>query len=401
MRSLIPILSVVLHVALVRASVQDGQQVLRAAAVEAIKTVPATQPAPDFAAPGMTALFFAASSWHGKPTRVFAWYGLPADYQPGQKIPAMLLVHGGGGTAFASWVRLWNKRGYAALAIDTCGQLPRGKPWIRDNQGGPPGWGGFDQVADPAADQWPYHAEVDVILADSLLRSFAQVDTDRVGIVGISWEGYLTCIASALDPRFEFAISVYGCGYLGEDSAWLPNFKQMGPDRAAAWLHAFDPSEYLPDSKMPMLWVDGTNDLNYPFESLRKSYLLPKGPRTLVARVRMKHSHSTGWAPEEIYAYADAETCGADPLAAINQADVNAGIASAAYVSKSQISKAELNFTADSGVWKLRKWQTLPAMIDLSSAKVSANLPKDVTAWFFNLTDERGLLVSSELKIIR
>ena len=38
---------------------------------------------------------------------------------------AMVLVHGGGGTAFDAWVRAWVKAGYAAIAMDTCGALPR------------------------------------------------------------------------------------------------------------------------------------------------------------------------------------------------------------------------------------------------------------------------------------
>ena len=70
--------------------------------------------------PGVRALYFDSVHWKGKPTRVFAYYGAPA----GIKLPAMVLIHGGGGTAFAEWVRLWNKRGYAAIAIDTRGNLP-------------------------------------------------------------------------------------------------------------------------------------------------------------------------------------------------------------------------------------------------------------------------------------
>ena len=38
----------------------------------------------------------------------------------------MVLVHGGGGTAFAEWVKAWTSRGYAAIAMDTCGQIPKG-----------------------------------------------------------------------------------------------------------------------------------------------------------------------------------------------------------------------------------------------------------------------------------
>ena len=383
----------------------DGQKLLREAAVQALKTVPATQPAQGFSEEGLRAFFYAGPGWKGKPTRVFAWYGLPKDFKPGEKVPAMLLVHGGGGTAFAQWVKMWNARGYAALAMDTAGQVPRksggAKVWDRDPQGGPMGWGGFDQVNDAVQDQWPFQAEMDVILGDSLLRSMPEVDTNRVGIVGISWGGYLTCIAAALDPRFKFAIPVYGCGFLGIDSAWVKNFQQIGPEKTQEWLRNFDPSEYLPEVTMPMLWVDGTNDLNYPFEVLRMSYLLPRGPRTLVTRVRMKHSHSAGWAPAEIYAYADSKLRGGDALAEITKVEKKDSTAWVNFTPESPIVKAELNYTTDSGDWKKRKWQTKPAAIAQSGWGAGDDLPEGTTAWFINLTDDRGLMVSSELKVVQ
>ena len=36
-----------------------------------------------------------------QPTRVFAYYGLP-KIEAGKKVPAMVLVHGGGGSAYSS-----------------------------------------------------------------------------------------------------------------------------------------------------------------------------------------------------------------------------------------------------------------------------------------------------------
>jgi cephalosporin-C deacetylase-like acetyl esterase len=376
----------------------DGQQLLRKAAAEAVATIPATQPADGFTKEGMKAIFYAGPGWHGKPTRVFAWYGLPKDYQPGTKIPAMLLVHGGGGTAFAQWVKMWTDRGYAALAMDTAGQLPRGKaPYERDPQGGPMGWGGFDQVNDDVRDQWPYQAMMDVILGDSLLRSMPEVDTDRVGIVGISWGGYLTCITAALDPRFTFAISVYGCGYLGEDSAWVKNFQQIGPEKTKAWLHAFDPSEYLAEVKIPMLWVDGTNDVNYPLEILAKSYALPKGERTLVTKVGLKHSHTNAWKVQEVFAYADWKLKGGPPLPEVWETSMDNSMA---FVRHDARGKPELNYTTDSGDWKIRKWQKDDGATFIEGAgREHVKLPKGTTAWFMNLTDGRGMVVSSPLMI--
>ncbi|HEV2690363.1 MAG TPA: prolyl oligopeptidase family serine peptidase, partial [Bryobacteraceae bacterium] len=299
---------------------------------------------------------------------------------------------------------LWTARGYAALALDTCGQLPRKaageKTWERDPLSGPAGWGGFDQVDEPPAEQWPYHTAIDVILANSLLRSMPQVDANHVGVVGISWGGYLTCICAGLDDRFAFAIPVYGCGYLGEDSAWLPVFKQLGPEKSAKWLAAWDPSHYLPAAAMPMLWVDGTNDANYPLDSLQKSYELPTSQRTLALRVRMKHSHSAGWEPREIIAFADAICGNGEPLARITGQASDAGIAWVTYASKVPLKSAELNYSLDSGPWKDRRWQTLPTAVE-AGGKVSARLPAGTTVYYFNLIDNRNLLVSSEHRVMR
>ncbi|MBL8294777.1 MAG: acetylxylan esterase [Bryobacterales bacterium] len=367
---------------------------------QSLSKPPAVHPA-NTTEPGVRAIFYDSVSWQGKPTRVFAYYGAP-EHRAGERLPAMVLIHGGGGTAFAEWVRLWNKRGYAAIAMDTCGHQPDAadpsKAWVpvkkRHEHGGPDGWGGFSQVDQPEKDQWTYHAVAAAVLAHSLLRSFPEVDPKRIGVTGISWGGYLTDIVSGVDPRFRFAAPVYGCGYLGEDSAWLKQFAQMGPDRAAKWLKLWDPSEYLPRSKVPMLWVTGTNDFAYPFPSLQKSYRLPKGRRTLAIRVRMPHGHLPGATPEEIHAFANAILRRGEPLPRITAARTVAATLSVRYQSKRPITKAELNYTPDTGKWQDRKWTSQPATLNNNTA--TATVPPEARAWYLNLFDDRGLVVSSE-----
>ena len=73
--------------------------------LEKLSQPPQTYPAPDWKEAGVEALFYDGLPWKGKPTRAFAWIGMPA-HAPGEKVPAMVLVHGGGGTAFADWLRL-------------------------------------------------------------------------------------------------------------------------------------------------------------------------------------------------------------------------------------------------------------------------------------------------------
>lgn len=364
--------------------------------LEALSRSPAVYPAEGFEAKGVKAIFYEGLPFRGKPTRVFAWLGVP-KVEPGEKVPGMVLVHGGGGTAFAEWVRLWTGRGYAAIAMDTCGCVPKGSygAWERHPQGGPPGWGGFSQIDWPREDQWTYHAVADVLLAHSLLRSLPEVDPERTGVTGISWGGYLTCIVVGVDSRFKLAVPVYGCGYY-LDTSFASSVEGLGGERTRRWMRWWDPSAYLKDATMPMLWVTGSNDFAYTFPALQKSYRDPKGPRTLCIRLRMPHGHGgAGENPEEIHVFANSILKGGVPLARITGQGRDGRTAWVTYESMVPVIKAELNVTKMTGKWPDRLWEALPAEVD-GQGKVTATLPDDVTAYYFNLIDDRNLVVSSE-----
>ncbi len=344
---------------------------------------------------GVKALTFEGLPFRGKPTRVFAWLGLPA-VAPGEKVPAMVLVHGGGGTAFEEWVRLWVDRGYAAIAMDTCGQIPVGHygRWFRDEQGGPPGWGGFTEVDQPREDQWTYHAVADVILAHSLIRSLPEVDPERTGVTGISWGGYPTCIVAGIDRRFKLAVPVYGCGYYRE-TVFENNLNQLEPPAAIRWLETWDPSVYLPQAAMPMLWVNGSNDFAYPLGAMQLSYRLPTGPRTLCVRLRMPHAHGgAGENPEEIRVFADSHLKQGIALARFTGSGRDGRRVWATYTAPAPVTHAELNVTHDLGRWQDRFWKALPA--DCADGRITAELPEGTRVYYLNLFDNRGCVVSTE-----
>ncbi|MGA2865287.1 MAG: acetylxylan esterase [Verrucomicrobiota bacterium] len=341
------------------------------------------------------AITFAGMPFRGKPTRVFAWLGVP-KVKAGQRVPAMVLIHGGGGTAFDEWVRLWVERGYAAIAMDTCGQVPVGNygQWVRDAQGGPAGWGGFDQVNWPREDQWTYQAVADVILAHSLIRSLPEVDPERTGVTGISWGGYLTCIVAGVDHRFKLAVPVYGCGFY-RDTVFEDDLKRLSPEDAARWTAWWDPSVYLGSAELPMLWVTGSNDFAYTLNALQHSYRLPKGPRILCIRLRMPHGHGgAGENPEEIRVIADSLLKGGVPLLAITGSGREGTNVWATYAAKVPVVKAELNYTRDTGRWQDRKWESIAAR--QTDGRVAASLPEGTRVYYFNLFDQRDCVVSTE-----
>lgn len=367
-----------------------------------LQRVPQTFDAPHNDEPQVKTIWYEGAPYKGKPTRVFAYYGAPKR-NANEKLPAMVLIHGGGGTAFAEWVRMWNARGYAAIAMDTTGAVPRKATnektlWNperkRTEYSGPAGWGDFANVDLPPEDQWTYHAVAAAIRAHSLIRTFPEVDPKRIGVTGISWGGYLTSIVAGVDSRFRFAAPVYGCGFLGEDSAWLKDFAKLGPARAQRWLSLWDPSQYLGRARMPMLWVNGTNDFAYPPPSWRKSHRLPKGSKTLAYRVRMPHGHPPGAKPEEIFYFADHVLRKGPAPARVQAQGFDSGKAWLRFSAKQPIVKAELAYTRDRGKWQDRKWEIVPA--ELAKNRASAAVPSDAAEYFLNVFDAQGRVVSGE-----
>jgi dienelactone hydrolase len=341
----------------------------------------------------LTTLYYEGEPHQGKPTRVFAYLARPERIEG--KLPAMVLVHGGGGTAFKEWAELWAKRGYVALAMDLAGQgpdrkrLPDGGP----NQDDPAKFG-----VDDVRDFWTYHAVANVIRGVSLLADRPEVDGQRIGITGISWGGYLTCIVAGLDERLKVAVTVYGCGYIHENSAWIPIFDKMTAEKRKRWVEQVEPSRYLAQARMPVLFVNGTNDSAYPLDSYQKSYRLVK-ERTLCVTVNMPHGHRQGWAPVEIGLFVDQHLRKGTPLAKIESVQRDGKTVAVRIRSEVPVTSAALHFTTDTGPWKDRKWHTTEAKVE--NATVRAELP-DVRplVYFLKLTDERKATVSTEHELL-
>ncbi len=364
--------------------------------VDALRAAPAVEWRGDIdGGPNVHAAFYRGLPWRDKPTDVFAWVGVPPT-QPGRTVPGIVLVHGGGGTAFRWWVRRWVRRGWAAIAMDTCGAVPVGQrvsKGVRHTHAGPPGWGGLAQLNRPVDQQWMYHAVTDVLLGRSLLGSLEAVDAERIGLTGTSWGGVLGCIAAGVEPRFAFAILVYGCGFIGpgEDRAGMMSDAPL--PRRERWFELWDPKNWLPGVRCPTLWVNGTNDIVFPLPSTRESAELTQGPASYCLKVRLPHNHSAPWRQKEIPAFADACVGRDRPTARIEQFGVEAEAAWAQFEAPSPIRSARLCYTRDGGNWLERRWISKAARIEGNRA--IGRLGGEETCGFLSLTDARGLIATT------
>lgn len=335
-------------------------------------------------------VYYLSEPLKGKPTRVFAYYAKPAT--GAGPFPTVLLLHGGGGKAFREWAEHWADRGYCALAMDLSGNGPKGR--LPD--------GGPDQTddvkfqeftAETATDMWTYHAVAAVIRGHTMLRTFAEVDKERVAVTGISWGGYLTCIVAGVDRRLKAAVPVYGCGYLHDSSVWkVGRFDKMTDERRNKWVGAFDPSTYLPGVRCPILFLNGTNDYAYPLDSYKRCFDLVPGPKTLSVRVRLPHGHI--WTFGEVDAFIDSHLKGGDPLPKLGEMNRSNAEVTATFSAKSPLKAATLNYAEATGPWQQREWKSAPAKI--ADGVVVGILPANrPLVYFLSVTDSRGSIVSN------
>jgi cephalosporin-C deacetylase-like acetyl esterase len=357
-------------------------------------------------------LLYGGEPYQGRPTQVFAYYaspvtiGLESDAQ--RKFPGVVLVHGGGGTAFAKWAEIYAKNGYAAIAMDLGGKwLPDPsntpeKSAVRLPDGGPAAddTTKFAPTEPPHRDQWTYHAVANVLLAHSLLRSFPEVDLDRVGVTGISWGGYLTCIVAGVDSRFRSAVPQYGCGFLSDNSAWKKTWFESpkhGREWAEQWIKLWDPSNYVASAKMPILFVNGAQDFAYPLDSYAKTYHLVRSEKNISVQPKLGHGHM--FEVKEVHLFLDAELKGGAGLPRVKEVQASGGRVAATMDGTTAIKRATLEFTTGPHAEnRTRTWVSIPMEIEGRMIKGDA-APPEATVWYISVEDERGALVSSELQI--
>lgn len=378
---------------------------------EAPQTYSAEDYVPGGASNGVNAVFLEGLPFKGNATRVFAYWGVPATASDANKVPGMVLVHGGGGSAFHRWVKFWNERGYAAIAMDlngcvsgnAFGQEQKGHvrhPWAGP---GAAGCGGFDLMKEATEDQWMYHSVAAVVRAHSFLRVQTGVDPARIGMTGVSWGGVVNCVVASVDDRLKFAAPVYGSGFLYEEfSSWSHRSgwtSSTVTQRRERWVPLWDPMHYLGAAKVPVHWLCGTNDENFSLPSVERSFDLVPQAKSLALRVRLAHSHSavSEQAPE-VLATADSLLGTGPARPALAKPVLDGDSVSAAVTADAglPVVSASLDYTTDDcAIWYSNVWKSASATY--GDGKVTATVPAGAKYFYLNVDTESAGRVSSRI----
>ena len=188
-------------------------------------------------------------------TVVYAQIMLPAGAKTGDKFPGILFLHGGGYYAQNSSgylrAKAWAAAGYVVVACDL--------PGIADPTHADVGSGTWRSVPYDSIPRftvtpdikasWTYTAEATALKAFALLKNQPNTDQTKMGITGMSWGGFsTTLLCGLLGDRVQAGFSMFGCGFIDEQSAWHDTFDSTNSlfsfnnsAEAAQWLTYLDP----------------------------------------------------------------------------------------------------------------------------------------------------------------
>lgn len=346
----------------------------------------------------VTEIIYTALEYRGQPKKVFAYYSTPGmlsrDTKTDINLPAIILVHGGTGTAYSEWVKMWAAKGYAAFAMDLRGRDPSGKKIE----------GGFDETTsdmpvyklyEPVSEQFLYQAVGDVIVAHNLLRSFKEVDASRIALCGISWGAVVSLITSGVDQRFRAVVPIYGSGYF--PTSKLQALQGLSAAKKQVWIRQYDPKQYVSKATMPVLFVNGTNDNNFYLDSYAKTYALAKN-KNLSIQIGMKHSHEDGFKIPEPYAFVNSYFKQEPPLALIGKPAVRRNKTVSKIRNNVPVARAYLNYTTDTAAILMdRKWQQSDAVVKRRKI-ITPRIPGSATMWFVSAQDKRGFITTAPIQ---
>ncbi len=187
--------------------------------------------------------------------------------------PGMLVLHGGGGSAEVDKAIAWAQRGYVAVAPDLPGIAQPEKLVFTKGKWSGLKYGEGRWVATPdASESVLFDAVLSAMKSLYLLRAQPQTDPARVGVVGISWGGYMTTMVCGLaGDQVKAGFALYGCGFFdrgSQSSITVPHnpklprtsLGRLSPEERERWLTALDAGRRAPGMRAAYFLAAATND---------------------------------------------------------------------------------------------------------------------------------------------
>jgi dienelactone hydrolase len=338
--------------------------------------------------------------------------------KPG-KYPGLLVLHGGGGNAEIDKAKKWAALGYVVVVLDEPGVANPDKipfshgPW--DNYK----YGENRFVTRPdITSSTIFSAVLSSVQGLYLLYSQPDVIKDKIGIVGISWGGYLTTIVSGLaNPLIKASFSVYGSGFYDDGSVFLKNLNVMDPWERATWLKYLDAGRRVSSIKTPFFIAAAANDNWFYPPAVTSTLKNSKGPVShlfapnnshkveLPGGTEGKSPEEPGWlAMERIYFDYYLKGIG-QPFPKIQEIKTEKSSSGNTQIkfkvsSPTEIASGQVCYSPVGVEWPKRKWEIIPATASADGwyvAEIPSNELKQPFECYATVSDSRPISVSSYL----
>ena len=198
-------------------------------------------------------------------SEIFAVIAAPKT--PG-KYPGLLVLHGGGGSAEVEKAMAWAQRGYVAVAPDLPGIAEPKKLIDSKGKWNSLKYGEGRWKANPdGSESVIFDAVLAAMKSLYLLRAQTDVNPARMGVVGISWGGYMTTMVCGLaGEQVRAGFAVFGCGFY-DLTAQLNGPKStlgaMPMAERERWLRDLDAGRRAPGIKAAFFIAGAANDFFY------------------------------------------------------------------------------------------------------------------------------------------
>lgn len=212
---------------------------------------------------------------------VEGWVMRPAGLIEGAKYPTILQIHGGPhgayGEAFFHEFQLLAAQGYALVYTNPRGSQGYGQRFTAATHHD---WGGKDYE--------------DIMRGlDAAIAHYAFIDTDRLGVAGGSYGGFMTNWIIGHTDRFKAAVTMRSiCNHLSQwgtsDLAFMKGFWEFPGDpwETPTWYWERSPLAYVEKVKTPLLILHNEQDLRCPIGEAEQLFAALKKLRREVVLVR-------------------------------------------------------------------------------------------------------------------